>query len=74
MKQICNTSRASLRKRIKKNREVKRIIKSRNNNESVVAHEDIDLDLQETEAEEIVNDMEIGKDGNIFDILSLYMS
>ena len=58
----------------KKNREVKRIIKSRNNNESVVAHEDIDLDLQETEAEEIVNDMEIGKDGNIFDILSLYRS
>ena len=45
LKQICNTGRDILRERIKTNYEVKRIIKSRNNDESVVTYEDTDLDL-----------------------------
>ena len=38
LKQICNTSRVSLRKGIKTNHEVVRIVKSGNNNEFVAAH------------------------------------
>ena len=32
------------------------------------------MDLQEAETEEMVNDLEIDKDENIFDVLSLYRS
>ena len=45
LKEICNTGRSILRERIKTNHEVKRIVKSENNNESVVANGDADLDL-----------------------------
>ena len=71
LKQICNTGRVSSRKRIKTDHEVKKIVKSGNNNKSVVVRGDTDLDLQEVETENVVNDLEIDKDGNIFDILSL---
>ena len=53
----------------KTNHEVRRIVKSANNNKSVVAHENTGLDLQEAETEEVVSDLEIDKDKNIFDIL-----
>ena len=74
LKQFCNTGRVSLLKRTKTNHEDKRIVKSGNNNKFVVVHEDTDLDLQEAETEEVVNGLEIDKDENIFDILSLYRS
>ena len=72
LKQNCNTGRVSLLKRTKTNHEDKRIVKSGNNNKFLVVHEDTDFDLQEAETEEVVNDLEIDKDENIFDILSLY--
>ena len=72
LKQIYNTGRVSLRKRIKANHELKRTVKSGNSNRSVVAHADTDLILQEVETEEVMNDLEIDKDGNIFDVLSWY--
>ena len=43
LKQICNRGHATLHKRIKTNHEVKRIIKSGNNDKSVVAHEGTSL-------------------------------
>ena len=55
VEEICNTGCVSLWKKIKINLEVKRIIKSGNNNKSVVTHEDTDLDLQEAETAEVVN-------------------
>ena len=66
LKQICYAGHVSLCKRIKTNREVKRIEKSGNEN--------TDLDLQEAETEEVTKVLEIDKDENIFDILSLYRS
>ena len=69
LKQICNTGRVSLRTKTKTNHEVKKIVKFGSNNQSVVFHEDTDLDLQEAETEEVVNDSEIDKDESIFDIL-----
>lgn len=66
LKQICNRGHATLHKRIKTNHEVKRIIKSGNNNDkSVVAHEGTSLN-------HFV--LDIDKDRNIFDILSLHPS
>ena len=46
------------------------MVESGNNNKSVVAHENTDLDLQEAETEEVMNDLEIDTDENTFDTLS----
>ena len=58
----------------KTNHVVNKIVKSGNNNKSVVVHEDTDLDLQEAETEEVLNDLEIDEDENIFEVVSLYRS
>ena len=52
--QLKNNS--GLCKKIKTNDKVKRIVNSGNNNESLVVHEDTDLDLQEAETEGMVDD------------------
>ena len=56
------------------NHAVNNIVKSGNNNKSVVVHEDTNLDLEEAETEEVLNDLEIDKDENIFEVVSLYRS
>ena len=59
LKQICNRGHATLHKRIKTNHEVKRIIKSGNNDKSVAAHEGTSLNHLD------LNVLDIDKDRNI---------
>ena len=59
LKQICNRGHATLHNRIKTNHEVKRIIKSGNNDKSVAAHEGNSLNHLD------LNVLDIDKDRNI---------
>ena len=59
LKQICNRGHATLHNRIKTNHEVKRIIKSGNNDKSVAAHEGTSLNHLD------LNVLDIDKDRNI---------